>query len=155
MNNLKIFCISGLGANELAYSKIGILGFPKVIVPWLKSLPGETLKQYSLRIIEKHNISQNDILVGLSFGGLICQEIAVKIKTKNLILISSFRDKEDLKPIFKYGLKSQIYRLMPNKRVRVIDEIVANYLNSGTSQSKPILKQMLNSTDFDLMNWSL
>ena len=44
---------------------------------------------------------------------------------------------------------------MPEMKSEFIGTIVANYLNSGTNQSKSALKAMLSSTDMKLMKWSL
>lgn len=151
----RIVFISGLGANELAFSRIGDLGLEKVFVKWLVNNPDESFEEYTLRIIEKYHIESGDVLVGLSFGGLVAQEIAKILNSNIVILISSFRDVNDLKSIFRMPLQSGIYRLMPTFKVPILDEMIANFLNSGSKESIPILKNMIESTDFKLMKWSL
>lgn len=93
--------------------------------------------------------------MGLSFGGLVAQQIADILKPDYVILISSFRTKDDLKIQFSSGLKLKLHKLMPEMKSEFIGTIVANYLNSGTNQSKSALKAMLSSTDMKLMKWSL
>ena len=125
------------------------------MVKWLKNKEEESLNEYSRRIIGKYKIQKDDIVAGLSFGGIIAQEIARILNQSKVILISSFRDKSDLRYIYRIGLKSNLYKLAPSFRVPVIDEFVANYLNSENEESKPIIKQMLDETDYQLLKWSL
>lgn len=151
----KIFCLTGLGANELAFAKLGDLPYEKVLVPWMKNLKGESLYDYAQRLIDKYEIKQQDVLVGLSFGGLVCQYIACQVGTHKLILVSSFRDKNDLSLVFNVGLNTKLYTVLPARRIAILDEIIANFLNSGTPSSKPVIKEMLKVTDYDLMHWSI
>ena len=83
----KIVLISGLGANELAFSRIGDLTYPKVFAKWLTSQEDETLENYCQRFIEAYKIKSGDILIGLSFGGLIAQKIA-ELNGNKLVTVS-------------------------------------------------------------------
>ncbi len=151
----KIFLISGLGANETAFDKIGGLPYDKVFVIWLVPEEKETIEHYAKRLIDQYNIQSEDILIGLSFGGLLSQKIAEINGNQTVILISSFRDKNDLRSPFKVGLKLGLYKLQPSFRIPFIDETAIGFLNSGTKDSKIVLKNMLISTDYKVSKWSL
>lgn len=144
-----------MGADETAFQKLEEVGRPKVMVKWLKHKAKESLCNYSNRLISEYKISESDIVVGLSFGGLVAQQIADILSHKCVILISSMRSKDDLNTVFKTGLNSSLYKLMPTFKVPIISEIVANFLNSGSKESKPVLKKMLDNTDMELLQWSL
>lgn len=125
------------------------------MVQWLDPIPKESLLNYCKRIITQYGITQQDIIVGLSFGGLIAQQIAQILDQRFVILISSFRTKEDLRLLFKKGLQFRLYKLMPEIKFPLISEVVANVLNSGTTEGKPVLKAMLETTDMKLLKWSI
>ena len=149
------FFISGLGADKTAFQNLSDFGTNKIMIEWLSNEPKESLYHYSERIIEKYGITSADILVGLSFGGLVVQQIADILKPDYVILVSSFRTKDDLRIQFSTGLKLKMHKLMPKIKSEVIGSMVANFLNSGSSQSRSALKAMLASTDMKLMKWSL
>ena len=151
----KQYFISGLGADKTAFQNLEDFGTTKIMIDWISNRPNESLYDYAARIIEKYGITSDDILAGLSFGGLVAQQIADILKPDYVILISSFRTKDDLKIQFSSGLKLKLHKLMPEMKSEFIGTIVANYLNSGTNQSKSALKAMLSSTDMKLMKWSL
>ena len=46
----KIYCISGLGADERAFSNLKIDGYELVYMPWLQPLEKETIEQYAKRM---------------------------------------------------------------------------------------------------------
>ena len=151
----KIFFIPGLGANEMVFDNIGDLPLDKVNVKWLDNEGDEHINSYAQKLINIYKISKNDTVAGLSFGGILAQEIARILELEKVILISSFRDNTDLRSVYRFGLKTGLYRLAPNFRIPVIDEIIAYNLNSENQDSKPILKKMLEQTNYELLKWSL
>ena len=151
----RIIFISGLGANEMAFSNIGELSLEKVMVKWIPIANNDTLSTYTNRLISIYSISSDDILVGLSFGGLVCQKISELLGNNLIILVSSFRSKEDLRSLFRIPLKLGLQKLMPTFKVPIIDKVVARILNGGNKSSIPVLNKMLKSTDHELMKWSL
>lgn len=130
----RIIFISGLGANELAFSKIGDLKCKKIVAQWIPNRKNETVTDYVKRLIEKHKIISTDILAGLSFGGILAQEISQIQGNSLVILISSFKKRSDLKFPFKIALGLGLYRI-PLIRIPILEEIVANLLNSGNRES--------------------
>lgn len=151
----RIFFISGLGANERAFSRIGEVGCEKIMVKWMANEKNETLKEYAERLIKQYEIKSRDLVAGLSFGGLVAQKIAAITGQQKVILISGFRDKNDLRLPFRQALNTGLYRLLPSIRVPYVDSMIANILNSGTADSKTVLREMVRSMDYRLMKWSL
>ncbi len=152
---MRAICISGLGANEKAFSNIGDITLPKVFVKWKRNLNSESLTNYAVRLIREYDITVDDVLIGLSFGGLLSQKIAEINGNRVVILISSFRSLKDLNNLFQLGLKSKMYKLLPTVKIPIVDSMVTYMLNSGTKSSRPILKEMLYETDYKLMKWSI
>ena len=72
---MKIYHVSGLGANEKAFSSLQLRsGFELVDLPWL--LPesdDESLAHYAERMLSPINLNEKFMLMGLSFGGIIVQ----------------------------------------------------------------------------------
>ena len=81
----KIYCISGLGADERAFSKLNIKGFELKVIRWLMPIKDETLPEYASRMRQDID-DDNPILMGLSFGGMLCTEIAKQVPVKKIII---------------------------------------------------------------------
>jgi len=152
----KIFFISGLGADKRAFNRIEEFnGYEKIFIDWEPNQKSESLQVYSQRLFSGTNISDEDILIGLSFGGLIAQEIAYLLSIKKVLLISSFRDANDLKPLLKKLLNLRFHYLIPNFRISFFSVIIRNWFNVNSSEGKNILNQMVDSTNPILMKWSM
>ena len=95
-----IYFISGIGADERAFRLISLPGYEIRNVSWLEPLKNENLKSYSIRLSSQIT-TEDPIIIGLSFGGIIAQEIALHIKTKKVIIISSLKNRKELPSLYK------------------------------------------------------
>jgi len=151
----KIFFISGLGANELAFSKLGDIGIEKHFVKWLKNNGAESLESYALRMIKENDITSRDIIAGLSFGGLLAQQISKILGIKNIVLISSFRDYRDLKMPFRMALQMKLNKILLPVKIKSLENIIARNINGNSSVSKDIIARMIRNLDYELLLWSI
>lgn len=111
---MNVYTISGLGANGDIFSKLNV-GDQYTIchIPWIEPLDGESISDYSQRMSVNIDISKPFILIGLSFGGLIAQEIAKYSPPSKLILFNTIQS-EDEKPFWiKINKKIRLYKLFP------------------------------------------
>lgn len=159
MNNIlkkRIFYISGLAANELAYSRlIKTPDFEWIFLPWIDCEKNEKFEDYVDRLIGKHQLKEDDIVMGLSFGGICAQQIAYKYKLKNCILICSFRSYKDLHFPTPVMLSTKLYKFLPEIKVPVIHPITAFWVGVHKKDGKEVFYKMLNQTDPKLVKWSI
>lgn len=111
---MKIYTVSGLGANEKIFEKLELPSqFELIHLPWLIPFQNESIQNYASRIAEVIDETEKFILFGLSFGGIMAQEIA-KIKTpQKLILFNTIKDETE-KPLW-ISINNTIpfYKLFP------------------------------------------
>ena len=95
-NSLKdIYCVSGLGADERVFQKLKLEGYQPIHIRWVEPENKESITDYAKRLTEQIK-SDEPILIGLSFGGIIAIEIAKQINTKKVILISSTKNQQEV-----------------------------------------------------------
>ena len=58
---------------------------------------------------------KNAVLVGVSFGGVVAQEMSSFLKLKKLIIISSIKTKFELPTKFKIAKNLKFYKLIPTR----------------------------------------
>ena len=76
LNAQTVHLVSALGADSIIYSNIQLdPSFKTNHVKWIKPLKGESLRAYSIRLVRINNITENDIVIGTSFGGIVATEI--------------------------------------------------------------------------------
>jgi len=109
--NRRVYCISGLGASEQVFSKLNLPGTELIVLKWLIPKQHESFADYSRRMFEQV-AEENPVLMGVSFGGMTCIEMAKQFPIQKLILISSIKTKQEL-PLWMQGTGTlQLHRLV-------------------------------------------
>jgi pimeloyl-ACP methyl ester carboxylesterase len=89
-----IYCISGLGADERAFSRLQLPGTDLHFIKWIDPEPNESFTDYAKRM-SCFITEPEPIIIGLSFGGMLAVELTKLIKVKKLILISSVKTRNE------------------------------------------------------------
>tara|TARA_R110002051_G_scaffold148354_4_gene220949 strand:+ start:43 stop:696 length:654 start_codon:yes stop_codon:yes gene_type:complete len=150
---MKIFAISGLGADERVFNYL-TLDHEIVPIRWIAPRKKETIIAYSKRLIQEYRISEeNDYaILGVSFGGLIAIEMSKIVNPKWTILISSIETRTESSSIIKLLGKSKLLNLIP-KEILKPPLFFAQFI-FGTDQKK-LLKAILKDSDLTFTKWAL
>ena len=116
MNNNKthIYFVPGLAAGKEIFENINLpeSRYTLHVISWLIPSKKETIAQYAKRMAA-FVTEKNAVLVGVSFGGLVAQEMSVFLELKKLIIISSIKTKFELSLKFKLTGVLKLYKLIP------------------------------------------
>lgn len=113
-----LYFIPGLGGDKsmFAYPLMGV--YPYNIIEWLTPTSfKESLVSYARRMAQAIDTSQPFILIGVSLGGIVSQEITKLFQQQGVttlqktILISSVKTKQEIPPIIRLGQRLPIYKL--------------------------------------------
>ena len=106
---IHVYFIPGLAANSSIFEFIELPKdkFEIHLLDWMIPTPGETLKEYALRMTKfiKHD---NVVLLGVSFGGVVVQEMAQFLNLKRLIIVSSVYCQSELPRRMRYASKAKL-----------------------------------------------
>lgn len=122
-----IYCISGLGADARAFSRLNIPGYKMVYLPWFLPQQKETIGEYAARMSEGIK-EKNPLLMGLSFGGMMCIEISKLISVDAVILISSISTKSGIPKWLNRIGRLKINNLFPMRSLRIFEPIQNRFL---------------------------
>jgi pimeloyl-ACP methyl ester carboxylesterase len=118
MNNKQthIYFVPGLAADKEIFENISLPEnlYTLHIISWLIPIKKETIAQYAKRMAG-FVTEKNAVLVGVSFGGVVAQEMNSFLKLKKLIIISSIKTKHELPIKFKIAKKIKFYKLIPTR----------------------------------------
>lgn len=152
-----IYMIPGLGTDYRIFSKL---------VPLLKHQQicyleydyeqayEETIEAYAQRLagqLTKETVPP--ILLGMSMGGTVATELAKLIPYQQLILISSYKHREEMPWIFKWARRLPIYRLVPAWFIRATLPVMARLLRVCTKEDAATLKAMLHARSAAHFAW--
>jgi pimeloyl-ACP methyl ester carboxylesterase len=118
MNNKQthIYFVPGLAADKEIFENISLPEnlYTLHIISWLIPSKKETMAQYAKRMAG-FVTEKNAVLVGVSFGGVVAQEMNSFLKLKKLIIISSIKTKHELPTKFKIAKNLRFYKLIPTR----------------------------------------
>ena len=109
MKKVPLYAIPGLGVDGRIFQKLN-LEREWQIIEWLEPAKKESLQSYAARMAESID-DPSCYLLGLSFGGVVAQELARKKNCKGLILLSSPRTREEIPFQFRLMRWLPLYQL--------------------------------------------
>jgi esterase/lipase len=149
-----IYCISGLGADEKAFSKLNIEGYLLKVIDWIEPVKNESLTNYASRML-KYIDDQNPILMGLSFGGIMSIEIAKQIPVQKIILISSIKTKYELPVWMKLIAKTRLHKIYSMKSYKITQPIQNLFLGATNADEKAMANNYRKNANTNYVKWAV
>lgn len=149
-----IYCISGLGADERAFSALHIEGFTLKVLAWIHPGKKETLEHYAFRM-RKQIKESNPLLMGLSFGGIVSIEIAKQQPVQKIILISSIKTRHELPGWMKIVAKTRVNKIYPMRGNKITEPLQNYFLGATSKEEKEMARAYRKNANPDYTNWAV
>ncbi|WP_205503980.1 alpha/beta fold hydrolase [Rufibacter psychrotolerans] len=151
-----LFLLSGLGADERLFQFLQLQHPNPVVIQWIAPLPNESLGAYAGRLLAQLGpIAEPPVLVGLSFGGMVAQELARRIPVRRVILLSSLANTGDLPWYYRAGGFLRLQHLVPFQLAKRWTAPTAWLFGAQTPAEKKILAAIVRDTDPAFLRWAL
>jgi esterase/lipase len=146
----------GMAASPLIFENIKLPEnqFEMHMLEWLIPSENETITDYAKRMTEKIKYD-NVVLVGVSFGGIIVQEMSKLIKLRKLIVVSSVKTKHELPKRMKLARITKAYKLMPTSLVNNIDALAKYTFGNTIKKRIALYRKYLSVTNKKYIDWAL
>jgi pimeloyl-ACP methyl ester carboxylesterase len=156
----QVYCISGLGADERIFSRLQWQDCDLHHLSWIVPGKQETLEAYAARMCEqiKH---EHPVLIGVSFGGMMCIEIAKIIQADRVILISSIKTKDELPAWLKLVRVLNLHRVIPIlsrqsfSSLKILEPIENYFLGADHEAEKQLAMEFRRNIDPAYLRWSV
>jgi len=154
--SVKIYFISGLGADRRAFKKLVLPGnFEPVYLDWIPALHNESLPDYAGRLALGIDTSAPFYLAGLSFGGMLVTEIARKLNPVHTFIISSTPTFKELPWYYRMAGRLRLQKFVPVSFLKKGNGIGLKFLGAKTEDELILLKQLIADSDPYFMKWAL
>lgn len=149
-----IYCISGLAADERAFAGLQTEGYRLTFLPWILPHPDEPIADYASRM--KQGIGEaNPILMGLSFGGMMCIEIARLITVEKLILISSISTRAELPWWMKAAGVMRLQRIFPLRSSSLTEPIQNRFIGVTNRRDLEMVREYRRNAPQAYVDWAI
>ncbi len=156
MSKIPVYLMPGLAASALIFERIAL---PKEIfemhaLEWEIPLDNESLSNYAKRITEKIT-HENPVLIGVSFGGILVQEMEKHIAVRKVIIISSVRSNAEFPRRLKIAKTTKAYKLIPMRLFANIESLAKFSFGEKVNQRLKLYEKFLSVRDIRYLNWAV
>lgn len=146
----------GLAASSSIFERIVLPDdvFETVLLEWEIPLDNETLAEYAKRITQKI-IHPNPVLIGVSFGGILVQEMAKYVNTRKVIIISSAKTNLEFPKRMKVAKATKAYKLIPTNLLANVETLTKYYFGSKIDQRLKLYEKFLRVRDKRYLDWAV
>ena len=157
MTKIHVYFMPGMAASPSIFERIQLPSdsFEIHFLEWLIPEKEETIEHYALRI-SKNVKHENVILVGVSFGGILVQEMKPFVKPKKVIIISSVKSNVELPRRMKIAKTTKAYKLIPTTLLENIDNLARfTFGSSIIRQRLKLYEKFLSVRDKRYLDWAI
>lgn len=139
MPKIPVYFVPGLAASTRIFEYIQLPEslFNVHYIDWILPEPDDTIASYAERMCAPIPKNVEVVLVGVSFGGIMVQEMASFVKIKKIIIISSVKSNQELPAAMHFAKVTHFYKLLPTSWLGKI-----NYLARYAKGKSIIAKQI-------------
>jgi len=156
MSKIPVYFMPGLAASSSIFERIKLdeTIFETHLLEWEIPNPKESLSDYAFRISQ--NIKdENPILIGVSFGGILVQEISKHVKARKIIIISSVRSNLEFPRRMKIGKKTKVYKLIPMKLILNVEKLAKFSFGEKVNKRIQLYEKFLAVRDLGYLQWAV
>ena len=131
MTPIHIYCMPGMAASPKIFEYLKFpMNFQIHLLSWIPPLKDEPLGDYAKRMC-KRVVHKNPILLGVSFGEILVQEMAKYISVKKIVIVSSIKSKGELPLPMKMAKRTNAHKLLPTQWIENIDNLAIFAFGKG------------------------
>ena len=155
-NKIPVYFMPGLAASSSIFERIVLPDdiFEMIFLEWEIPLDNETLAQYAKRIADKITLP-NPVLVGVSFGGILVQEMAQFINARKVIIISSVKNNIEFPKRMKVAKTTNAYKLIPTSLLANIESLAKFSFGTKISKRLKLYEKFLHIRDKRYLDWAV
>ncbi|WP_281637520.1 alpha/beta hydrolase [Flavobacterium marginilacus] len=156
MSKVPVYFMPGLAASTAIFERIKLpeLEFEMFFLEWEIPLERETLQDYAKRMTEKIK-HENPVLIGVSFGGILVQEMARFIPVRKVVIISSVKSNLEFPKRMVLAKSTKAYKLIPLNLVQNIDSLTKFSFGKKVNERLKLYEKFLSVRDKRYLDWAI
>ncbi|MDO9260897.1 MAG: alpha/beta hydrolase [Flavobacteriaceae bacterium] len=155
MKTIHLYLMPGMAANPKIFEKLSFpTNFETHYLEWIDPIKNESVADYAKRMCSfiQH---ENSILIGVSFGGIIVQEMKNHLNNPKTIIISSIKTKHEHSLLSKFVKKTKIFYLIPYLVIHALEFMLKIVFGKKAAERIDLYNMYLSKRDFNYLNWAL
>ena len=153
---IHVYLMPGMAANPsiFEYIKLPKSEFKIHWLEWIIPEEAESLESYAQRMSLKV-VHDYAVLLGVSFGGVLVQEMSRFLKLRKLIIVSSIKTKHELPKRLHLVRKTKAYKVLPTQLLSNIDLLAKYAFGETLNKRVELYKKYLSVNDKRYLDWAI
>ncbi|TXG35267.1 alpha/beta hydrolase [Seonamhaeicola maritimus] len=153
---IPIYLMPGMAASPLIFENIKLPEdiFEIYYLEWMLPIENESLSDYALRMTKKIK-HDNIVLLGVSFGGVLVQEMSKHVKLRKLIIVSSVKSKNEMPIHMQLAKSTGAYKLLPTHLASKVDVLEKYAFGKNFTKRLKLYKKFLSVNDNRYLSWAI
>lgn len=156
MSRIPVYFMPGMAASPLIFEKIKLDDalFEVFYLEWEIPKDNENLADYAQRMALNVK-EENPVLIGVSFGGILVQEMAKYIVIRKLIIISSVKTNLEFPKRIKFAKNTRMYQLIPVRLMLNFVKWAQFAFGKKTKHRMQLYEKFLSVRDVYYLKWAV
>ena len=156
MSKIQVYFVPGMAAGKEIFRNISLPEdrYQIHILEWRVPEKKDSLASYAERMAGL--ITEPDpILIGVSFGGVLAQEMSMFLKLRKLIIISSVKLSSEMPKRFRFVRSTGAYRLVPTSLVLSAPDLRKFAVGPRSKKRLTLYQEYLSVRDKQYLDWAI
>jgi len=151
-----VYFVPGLAASPSIFEfiKLPPALFEVHLLEWFIPFPKMTLADYAIKM-NKYIVYENAVLIGVSFGGLLVQEMAKHIRVKKTIIISSVKTSKELPNKMRFSSFTGAHKLLPTSLVGNVEFLAKYAFGETVTKRLKLYEKYLDMRETEYIDWAI
>ena len=155
MSEIAVYCMPGMAASPKIFEYIHLPKPYKLhLLSWILPMKEESLSAYAKRMSERVS-AVDSVLIGVSFGGVLVQEMAKHIQVRKVIIVSSIKSRNELPLPIKMARTTNAHKLLPTQWINNLDALALFAFGKCIQKRLKLYQKYLSERNPDYLDWSI
>ena len=156
MSKIHVYFMPGLAASSSIFERINLPKdiFEVHLLEWFQPENQETLTNYAKRMSD-NVLHDNAVLLGVSFGGILVQEMSQFLNLRKLIIVSSVKSNKELPNRMKFAKTTKAYKLLPTSLLQDVEKLVKFAFGDVMKQRVKLYEKFLHLRNKEYLDWAI
>lgn len=156
VEKIPVYFVPGLAASVKIFDYIKLPDrYTSILLDWIPPVDlNETIEQYAKRMAERVK-QPKAILIGVSFGGVMVQEMKAFLDPEKIIIISSVKCQEEMPFYIDFSKKTKAHKILPNLTIDTVKQYEKFAFTDWSKHKIQLYKKYFNVNDKNYLPWAI
>jgi pimeloyl-ACP methyl ester carboxylesterase len=155
-NVIHLYCMPGMAASStiFEYIKLPKERFELHLLEWSIPVKDISFNEYAKNMCKLIH-HKNVVLIGVSLGGLLVQEMSKYIEVRKVIIISSVKTRHELPKRMMFARYTSVHKLLPTGLVNNVELLAKYAFGESVTKRLSLYEKYLSVRDKGYIDWCI